>query len=425
MMVKDQQHVFLKVALCFSRFALAALASPVLKVARDGSFKIALFCDMHYGEGLFKDLRSSHFQNKMLEFERPGLIVIDGDASSNYAAPEYCKTDANRCREWFNDRWKDFTGPLEKSGTPYAYTLGNHDRIPGNSSSTHPGNETDYAVPDHWIMQKDEANRHSMTEDGPTSIHGASNYVLPILGADGKPAAYVWLLDSSDNACMGKAGWGCVYPDQVQWFRETSRQLAERDGRLVPGVMFHHIPLDEVNVAWNNLSIEVNGTRGEDICCGSVNTGLFAAIKEVGNIWGVFHGHDHNNDFVALYQGVYIGYGRKSGYGGYGGKIADKPGSRIIQLHQKADGFVTWETWIRELAGKAITQLPVKASDRNPKKELCCGMAAADKHQRALEEVAPWELAKRSCREDDDAQACRVAAGLGTKHQETLLHIHI
>jgi len=425
--------MLLRLSFLVGSFTWAALGSPVLKVAQDGSFKLALFCDMHYGEGLLKDLRSSNFQTKILEFEKPGLVVIDGDASSNYAAPEYCKTDVNRCRKWFNSRWKDFTGPLEKSGTPYAYTLGNHDRIPGSSSGMRPGNETDYAVPDHWIMQKDEANRHSMTVDGPTSIHGASNYVLPILGAGGKPAAYVWLLDSSDNACMGKAGWGCVYPDQVQWYRDTSRQLAERDGRVVPGVMFHHIPLDEVNMAWNNLSIEVNGTRGEDVCCFSVNTGLFAAIKEVGNIWGVFHGHDHNNDFVALYEGVLIGYGRKSGYGGYGGQVADKPGSRIIQLHQKADGSVFWETWIRELAGRAITQLPVKPSDRNPKKELCCGMAAVSDEQKVFEQAAQRDLkqaalqerAKRSCRESDDAQACRVAAGLNTEPQATLLHIHI
>lgn len=425
MMVKGQHQLLLRLAFFFSCFAPAILASPVLKVAQDGSFKLALFCDMHYGEEPLKDLRSSHFQEKMLEFEKPELVVIDGDASSNYAAPEYCKTDVNRCRKWFDDRWKDFTHPLEKSGTPYAYTLGNHDRIPGSSSGAQPGNETDYAVPDHWIMQKDVTNAHSVTEDGPTSIHGASNYVLPILGAGGKPAAYVWLLDSSDNACMGKAGWGCVYPDQVQWYRETSRQLAERDGRVVPGVMFHHIPLDEVNMAWNNLSIEVNGTRGEDVCCGSVNTGLFAAIKELGNIWGVFHGHDHNNDFVALYQGVRIGYGRKSGFGGYGGRVADKPGSRIIQLKQKEDGSVTWETWIREFAGGVVTQLPVKASDRNPKKELCCGMAAVSEEQKALERGAPRELAKRSCREGDDAQACRVAAGLDSEPQATLLHVHV
>ena len=36
------------------------------------------------------------------------------------------------------------------------------------------------------------------------------------------------------------------------------------------------------------------------------------------NILGVFAGHDHNDDFNVLYEGIYLGYGRKTGYGNYG-----------------------------------------------------------------------------------------------------------
>jgi len=382
-------------------------ASPDLRVGPDGSFKIAMFCDMHYGEDPAKDLRSSRFQRRIVESERPNLVVVDGDASSNYAAPACGAANASACQEWYDKRWQEWTRPLEESGTPYAYTLGNHDRIPGLNGGSTPGIETDYAVPDHWITRKDEKNPHSLTRDGPASIHGASNYVLPVLGADGRRVAYVWMLDSSDNACLGKTGWGCVYPDQVQWYRETSKQLIEQDGRAVPGVMFHHIPMDEVNAAWNDPSVEVNGSRGEDVCCFSVNTGLFEAIKEVGNIWGAFHGHDHNNDFVALYRGILIGYGRKSGFGGYGGKVADRAGSRIVELRAQGGGAVAWQTWIREFRGAKVRQ--PRATNRTAGPAACCGTAAA---AGLLREEGPVEAARRLCRSDDDAGACRVAAGI-------------
>lgn len=375
---------------------------PSLQLKSDSTFKLALFCDMHFGEDVNKkDGKSVAFERKILGLERPNLVVIDGDASSNYAAPS---CHGNACKHWFLSNWKRFTSQMELAGVPYAYTLGNHDRIPGPSPGSEAGNETNYAVPDRWIIDEDMFNPHALAEDGPDSIHGASNYVLPVHSSDGKPVAYVWMLDSSDNNCMGTKGWGCVYPDQVEWYRQTSKQLADKDGKVLPGVMFHHIPLVEVNAAWNDATVEVNGTKGEDVCCFSVNTGLFEAIKEVGNIWGVFHGHDHNNDFVAYYQGVYIGYGRKSGYGGYGGKVADRPGSRIIELTYK-DGLVSWETWIRLDSGEKVVQ--GKASRGRPQSK-CCGMALSSAPQTPTDKV----LASQVCRVFDEAAACRVAAGL-------------
>ena len=37
-----------------------------------------------------------------------------------------------------------------------------------------------------------------------------------------------------------------------------------------------------------------------------------------GDMFGLFVGHDHANDYVNEYEGLYIGYGRKTGYGCYG-----------------------------------------------------------------------------------------------------------
>eukprot|EP00927_Polykrikos_kofoidii_P064377 TRINITY_DN5955_c0_g1_i3.p1 TRINITY_DN5955_c0_g1~~TRINITY_DN5955_c0_g1_i3.p1 ORF type:complete len:425 (-),score=65.91 TRINITY_DN5955_c0_g1_i3:60-1334(-) len=389
-------------------------AKPILRLRPDDTFKMSLFCDLHFGEDASKDDKSVTFEKRILALEDPDLVVIDGDATSNYASPPHCKAADMLCKNWYDYHWKRFTEPMETAGVPYAYTLGNHDRIPGEEPQSEPGIETNYAVPDHWITAKDAMNNHSLTQDGPLSIHGASNYVLPVLNRDDNVVAYVWLLDSSDNNCAGVKGWGCVYPDQVAWFRATWKQLAAKDGKILPGVMFHHIPMDEVVDAWNDPAVEVNGSRGENICCSSKNTGLFQAIKEHGSIWGVFNGHDHNNDFVADYKGVRLGFGRKSGHGGYGGAVADRAGSRIIKLTADSDGSVSWDTWIREETGEKVVQ--TKANRNGTDQTQCCGMNAQERQSSYGGDMA---LAAEVCRTFDDAAACRVASGVashGTSH---------
>lgn len=361
---------------------------------------MALFCDMHFGEHADTDEKTIQFESTMIELENPDLIVVDGDASSNYASPD-C-SNASACVEYYMDNWKKFTGPLEDAGVPYAYALGNHDRIGGpGSGAAGPGNESDYLVSDHWIMQVDKTSHVALSQDGPQDIHGASNYAVPINGADGKPAFYVWVLDSSDDNCLGTTGWGCVYPDQVAWFRQKSADLRAQDGRVVPGMAFLHIPLPEVMEAWDRGE-DVNGTKGEDVCCFSENTGLFTAMVEMGNIVAALSGHDHGNDFIGRKDGIVIGYGRKSGHGGYG---SSKVGARMVELTEKAEGGVEWQTYIRLESGERIENSggPLTLEQRGAGPQGICGGAS---------EAAQAPTATAMCRLDGSRSACRAATGL-------------
>jgi hypothetical protein len=55
---------------------------------------------------------------------------------------------------------------------------------------------------------------------------------------------------------------------------------------------------------WNEQ--ECVGSMDEsDICCSSYNTGLFAAVQEMGDIKAMYCGHDHNNDFSGNTPGRY------------------------------------------------------------------------------------------------------------------------
>lgn len=130
---------------------------------------------------------------------------------------------------------------------------------------------------------------------------------------------------------MGVPGWGCISPDGVNWYKNNA------DGK--EGYAFMHIPLPEYMTLWNNY--EVVGMRDEEICCSSVNTGMFAAIKEKGDIRAVFSGHDHNNDFMGNLYGVDLVYGRKTGYGSYGPPEGVMRGARVIVLKEEG-GYSTY-----------------------------------------------------------------------------------
>lgn len=141
--------------------------------------------------------------------------------------------------------------------------------------------------------------------------------------------ARLYFFDSLRDNCLSVRGWGCVMHDQIQWYRKWVADRAAENS-LVPAIAFVHIPLPEMMTMWNYHT--TFGTQGDwdGVCCSSVNTGLFAAFKEFGEVKAIVSGHDHANDFIGEYQGVLLGYGRKSGYGGYF-KRGWTHGSRVVR----------------------------------------------------------------------------------------------
>ena len=84
---------------------------------------------------------------------------------------------------------------------------------------------------------------------------------------------------------------------------------------------------------WNVAETEGNMLEGT-ICCSSYNTGFFEAAVSMGDINAIYCGHDHNNDYQGVLEGITLGYGRKTGLGSYGPAEGVANGARIIQLNQ-------------------------------------------------------------------------------------------
>jgi len=215
----------------------------------------------------------------------------------------------------------------------------------------------------------------SLTQQGPLEVSGATNYVLPIWSDSGNElVANLWIFDSGHSNCLGVPGWDCIMPDQVAWYLQTSKAIHQKEGKIIPALAFFHIPPPEFMNVWNYENC-YGRLQDEGVCCFSVNTGLFAAMKQMGDIMGVYCGHDHNNDYYGVYHNITLAYGRKTGYGAYGPPPGWLRGARVIELSQNPFRITSW---IRQEDGTLVLDQPLhKPGDQQT--FLCCGASSKKK----------------------------------------------
>ena len=154
---------------------------------------------------------------------------------------------------------------LIEKGHYWATTAGNHDE------------EGDLNRAE--ISELDRSYNMSLTKPNMANISHSFNYYLPIYDKDGNDISFrLWFLDTGHEDCLNQKRWGCVHPDQVEWFREQHFDIELSDPSKGKGLHFIHIPLSEYINLYNNYPY--NGYKTEPISCGAVNTGLFGALIE-------------------------------------------------------------------------------------------------------------------------------------------------
>jgi hypothetical protein len=183
---------------------------------------------------------------------------------------------------------------------------------------------------------------------------GFSNFVIPVFGMENKPSAQLYFMDSNTYSTLEPVveGWGWFTHNQVEWYRKQSDKLTEsNNGKPFPALAFFHIPLTEYTDAWNNTLNPPVGVKNEDECSPEINTGMFAAMLESGDVMGTFVGHDHINDYIGVQYGIALAYGRVTK------TMADvddpKAGGRVIVLKE---GKREFDTWIREGNGNKVLE---------------------------------------------------------------------
>ncbi len=293
------------------------IEKPKLKFNSEGNFKIVQFTDSQ--DGPMIDPRTVNLMKKILDYEKPNLVVLTGDNIDGK-----CKSihDVKRAID-------NLAAPIEKRGIPWAVIFGNHDE-------------------DHGKMSKEDMMKlymsypNNISEIGFMDNEKVGNYNLLISSSKSDlPAFNIYMMDSGEYSHdLQTYEW--MKESQIAWYKDTSAQLKANYNELIPALMFFHIPLPEWKTLWKSGAAK--GNRNEEECTSAVNSGLFDALVKTGDVKGVFVGHDHVNDYVGKLQGIILGYSRSIGYGTYG-KEGFSRGGRVFLINE--NNPLEFKTWMR------------------------------------------------------------------------------
>ena len=241
------------------------------------NFKILQLTDTHLGD---KDDLDVHFNfmDSVIKEAGADMIVVTGDVftfASKRTVVSFCEF-------------------MERYGLPWTVTWGNHD-------------EQCFFSIDWLTGYLNGFGRHCLFKDlQDDDVTGNSNFVINLM--DGSNLFEQLIVMDSNRYCFdGYFGYDCFKQDQIDWYARVVNPT-------VKSMMFYHIPLPEIDLAYNYgiESHQIEGVKKETTCPPKRNSGMFAKIKEIGSTNAMFFGHDHINDFHIEYEGVIFSYGLKS-----------------------------------------------------------------------------------------------------------------
>ncbi|KAF4121827.1 DNA repair exonuclease SbcCD nuclease subunit [Geosmithia morbida] len=265
---------------------------PVPRIPPSGRFKIMQIGDLHLstGVGVCRDAvpegfdggpceadpRTLEFVGKMLDEEKPDLVVLSGDQINGGTAPD-APTAIFK-----------IAALLIKRQIPYASIFGNHDDEETMSRAAQ--------------MKIYESLPYSLATSGPAGVDGVGNYYVEVLarGKSDHSALTLYLVDTHAYSPDERhfPGYAWVKPSQIDWFRRTADSLKARHSEYTHrhmDIAFIHIPLTE----YTDWDLPRVGSWLEGVTAPTYNSGFHDALVDKGVVM-VSAGHDHCNDYCSL-----------------------------------------------------------------------------------------------------------------------------
>jgi hypothetical protein len=354
--------------------------APPLQFSADGTFRISIFEDLHFGENTWdswgpqQDINSVKVINQVLDKESPSLVVLNGDLI----------TGDNAFLENATVYIEQIVAPLLEKGLSWASTYGNHDHQYNLSADALLAHEQ------RWPNSRTQ----KMVED---QNAGTSNYYLPVYGGSCTtfdtctPDLILWFFDSrgggrlqeldADGNQIGLENW--VDFSVVNWFQQTNAELVNKHQMIIPSFAFVHIPTyaalafqqtgvhpnyepginDDVPLAPQTQGWCPDGKTNDGSCeYGGQDVPFMQAISTLPGLIAVFSGHDHGDTWCYKWDsqlpnmtvagnGVNLCFGQHSGYGGYGNW---ERGARQVLISKSQLSEFEADTWIRLEGGSKV-----------------------------------------------------------------------
>lgn len=304
---------------------------------KNGKFKIMLIGDLHESYDMYSHNAANKADDmnalltKAVEELNPDLVVYLGD---NAGADNEMQMRSVISRILY---------PVSLRDIPFAVVFGNHDR------------ECAVSLKDQMRLYREHDNCYMFNADD--SITGYGNYNLLIKSTNSDDDVFnLWFIDSNNLAEDQELSYyDWVHTDQIEWYKKTALEIKENNGgKIIPAFLFQHIPVPEEyellreakvhekldcvpgHRKWADknyvLKENVEGYLGEGPCTPCVNSGQFAAWKEIGDVIGAFFGHDHMNDFAGYVDGIMLAQCKTAGFRPY--TDGCRSGVRLITLDE-------------------------------------------------------------------------------------------
>ncbi|KAF8221591.1 Metallo-dependent phosphatase [Tricholoma matsutake] len=319
----------------------------------DGTFKMIIFSDLHFGEnpwdtwGPQQDFNSTRLMRAVLSSDKPDYVVLNGDLI----------TGENTFKENSTTLIDEIVKPLNEARIPFSSTHGNHDNEPNITHTEE-------------ILREQRVAPLSYTRMSPPGVGGEGgpgNYWVPVYlkEHDPAPVLVLWFFDSRGGFSPGANS--TPMPDWVdstvaEWIKTQTDAMnaawgsAEQRGSLA----FLHIPPHVVQ----NLQPTLNSTRNPGLNADLLGDGSVQATTDpssagkddafwnalnlhVKNLHAVISGHDHGNEWCSREptKNVIFCFDKHSGYGGYSGTGWGQGVRNLV--FKSPDPAAGVETWIR------------------------------------------------------------------------------
>ncbi|KAJ3561375.1 hypothetical protein NP233_g10228 [Leucocoprinus birnbaumii] len=322
---------------------------PRIVFRKDGTLKITVFSDLHFGEnpwdwwGPEHDLNSTKLMKRVLKDEKPDYAVINGDLI----------TGENTFKENSTLLIDQIVAPLNAAKVPFSSTHGNHDNQPNITHAEEIARELKVAP----LSYTRTAPAGVGGEGGPGNYWVPRGVLKPQL--DRSPSLVIWFFDSRGGFSKPDVG----IPDFVDtsvapWIASETQAMNEAWG---PGITrsslaFVHIPPHYIEDVQYTITPEKNpGLNADELGLGSVqktdDIPFWGAVKQnLQNLVAVISGHDHGNEWCAREptKDIVFCFDKHSGYGGYTGTDWGYGVRNLVfHLSSNTSELPKVESWIR------------------------------------------------------------------------------
>lgn len=278
------------------------------KIVNKG-FRILSTTDLHFGDDpVLRDKCMQMLMNH-IKTTTPDLLILTGDIILG----KYQHIDAIQFAQF-----------MEKIGVYWAFVFGNHEAREEKGRFK------------ELLMKCQTTFPHCLARQGKKELFGLCNYCINILKSENEILKTLFFFDSgrdiideyrAEHGCPAEYGsYDFLKNNQMNWYKNKLIDLNSRYGN-VTSFMYMHIPINEYELAitqnengdfvFTDKCEILYGGAYESVGCSKHNSGMFKLIKELGSTQAVFSGHDHVNDFCAIYDGVYLVYNQPGGYETY------------------------------------------------------------------------------------------------------------